>query len=145
MGAPFKASLPCRISGAAIIAGTCYVPGTSQHCEVGNTVPTLERRSYGQKVSDPLASGLSLREVPDQWGREDCETSKMGCLCCDFSVRRVWPGRLLGGGEVPAGAQRTGEEEEQAASRWREEHEQRWRERSPAGRKMGSVVFQAPP
>lgn len=31
------------------------------------------------------------------------------------------PGRLLGGGEVPAGSLRAGEEEEQAESGWREE------------------------
>lgn len=96
------------------------------------------------RMSEPLASGLSLREVSDQWGREDCETWKMGCLCCDFSVRRVWPGRLLGEGEVPAGSQRTGEEEELATSRWREEHEQRWRGKKPSWKEDGISCISGP-
>lgn len=46
-------------------------------------------------------------------------------------------GGLLRGGEVPVGSLRTGEGEEQAESGWREEHEQRSRERRLVGKKMG--------
>lgn len=48
----------------------------------------------------------------------------------------MW-GSLIGGGEAQAGSQRTGRRKGQAESGWKEEHEQRLRERSLARNRMG--------
>ena len=61
-------------------------------------------------MSEPLESGLRLREVP-------CEAWKVGCLCVTPAAGGSVLGSLPGGGEALAGSLTTEEEEEPAESR----------------------------